>query len=252
MASQPRSFMLRAVPAAVLAVAALALAGCGGTSSPAASATSAPATSASAASPAATVSAATAGKPSQAPPAGYQWVGIGPQNLWLAVPDSWVVLNLSNMSVTQAMERVRLKGQPAAAMRKDLEGLKQNHGIVVMDLASAATSPVKFASNVNAFCTSAAMEPGTGAASALQSGLKAEYAKVGAHVLAVKKITVSDSAVIVRLRIQLQSTAGYTVDELQYADLTNQGRICYTTFSTDRPGTFFPVFEKVAGTLHVG
>jgi len=27
--------------------------------------------------------------------------------------------------------------------------------------------------------------------------------------------------------------------ELQYVDLTSQGQMCYTAFSTDRPATFF-------------
>jgi hypothetical protein len=28
-------------------------------------------------------------------------------------------------------------------------------------------------------------------------------------------------------------------------------RVCYATFSTDRPATFFPLFEKIAATLRI-
>ena len=255
MASLPRPLPLTAASAAVLTVAALALAGCSSPGGPAASATSSAATSAPAASaPAsgATAPAAQPGQPAKAPPSGYQWVGIAAQKLWLAVPASWVVLNLNSMSVTQAMERVRIKGQPASAMRTDLEGLKRNHAIVVMDLASIRTSPRKFSSNVNAFCAPASVEPGAGAATALISQARSDYAQMGAHVVAVRKLTVTAASVVVRFQIRLQSTAGYAIDELQYAQLSRRGRICYATFSTDRPAAFFPIFHKVATTIRLG
>ncbi len=255
MVLHPRTFPLAVMPAAVLAVAALMLAGCGGSNSPAASATSAPATSAAAtsapASPAAT-SAATTGKPTQAPPAGYQWVGIAANNIWLAVPNSWVVMNLNSMSVTQAMDRVRLKGQPASAMRTAIEGLKKNHALMVLDTASIATSPGKFATNVNTFCTTSPIQPGPGAASAIASGTKTAYTKAGGHVISIRDVTDTASSVIVRIEVDLQTSTGQTAHELQYVDVTSQGQICYTTFSTDRPGKFFPVFAKIAATIHAG
>jgi hypothetical protein len=251
-----RTFKLAPIPAAVLTVATLALAGCGGSGSPAASATSAPPSSAPAtsapASPVATASTTTTGKPTAAPPAGYQWVGITAKDIWLAVPVNWVVMNLNSLSVTQAMDRVRLKGQPATAMRAAIEGLKRNHGLMVLDTASMATSPSKFATNLNTFCTTSPIEPGPGAASAIESGTKTAYAKAGGHVIAVRDIADTASSVIVRIEVDLQTSTGQVSHELQYVDVTSQGQICYTTFSTDRPSTFFPVFEKIAATIHSG
>jgi hypothetical protein len=253
MVLHPRMFPLATMPAAVLAVAALALAGCGGSNSPAASATSAPPSSSSAPPiPVVSASTATTGKPTQAPPAGYQWVGIAAKDIWLAVPDTWVVLNLNSLSVTQAMDRVRFKGQPATAMRTDIEGLKRNHALMVLDTASMATSPSKFATNVNTFCTTSPFEPGPGAASAIASGIKSAYTKVGGHVIAVHDVTVTASSVIVRIEVDLQTATGQVSHELQYVEVTSQGHICYTTFATDRPGKFFPVFAKIAATIHAG
>jgi hypothetical protein len=253
MAPQPRTFLLSAVPAAILAVAALTLAGCGGSGSPAASGTSArssspPTSSASASS----ASAATTGQPAQAPPAGYQWVGITAQHMWLAVPDSWVVLNLNDLSVTQAMERVQLKGQTAVAIRTAVERLKQAHGFIAVDTTSVATSSNKFATNVNAFCTASAMTPGPGAASAIISGTEAAYPKAGGQVISDRKVISTTSLVIVRIEVNLQTAAGLKVHELQFVDLTGQGQICYTTFSTDRPAEFFPQFTKMAATIQIG
>jgi hypothetical protein len=255
MVLQPRTFPSTAVPAAVLAVAALTLAGCGGSGSPSATATLTPTSSASApsapASPVATSPAATTGKPSQAPPAGYQWVGIRPQHIWLAVPKTWVVLNLNSLTVTQAMERVRLKGQPAATMRTAIEGLKKNHALMVLDTASIATSPAKFATNLNTFCVTSPIDLGPGAATTITSGTKTAYAKAGGHVISDHVLTNTASSLIVRIAVDLQTSTGETAHELQYVELTSKGRLCYTTFTTDRTGKFFPVFRKIADTIQV-
>lgn len=246
-----RTFQVTAVPATVFAVTALTLAECGGASRPAASTTSAPASSAPAP-PAATGSTVTTGEPTQAPPAGYEWVGIAAHDMWLAVPDSWIALNLNSMSVTQAMDRVRLKGQAATAMRTALQNIKQSHGFIVLDTASIATSPAKFAGNVNAFCATSVMEPGPGAASAIVSSTEAAYTKAGGHVISDHEVMDTASSVIVKIQVDLQNSTGQTSHELQYIDLTSQGQICYTTMSTDRPSRFFPLFAKIAATVHVG
>jgi len=260
MVLQPRTFPLAAMPAAVLAAATLMLAGCGGSGSQPQSVTltAAPSQPPASASPAATAPAATTppatttGKPSQAPPTGYQWVGISAQHIWLAVPRTWVVLNLNSLTVTQALDRVRLKGQPATTMRTAIEGLKKNHGLMVLDTASIATSPEKFATNLNTFCTTSPIEPGPGAATTIASGTKTAYTKAGGHVVSVHVLTDTASSVIVRIAVNLQTTTGETAHELQYVDVTGQGEICYTTFTTDRPAKFFPVFAKVATTIQVG
>jgi hypothetical protein len=243
---------LSVLPVTVLAVTALALAGCGGSGSPAASTTSAPASSAPASPTAGTTSTGTTGEPTQAPPAGYQWVGIAAHDLWLAVPDSWISLNLNSMSVTQAMDRVRLKGQTATAMRTALQNMKQAHGFIVVDTASIATSPTKFATNVNAFCATSVLEPGPGAASAIVSSTDAAYTKAGGNVISDHEVADTASSVIVKIEVDLQTSTGQTSHELQYIDLTSQGQICYTTMSTDRPGMFFPLFAKIAATIQVG
>lgn len=253
MALQPGKLLLSSVPVAALAAATLALAGCGGspaassTNSAGASASSAPASSAAASPTAATTA---SGEPAAAPPAGDQWVGITAQHIWLAVPDSWVVLNLNSLSVQQAMDRVKLKGSSAAQLRADIQNLKQDHALMVMDTASVATSPNKFATNINTFCATAPIKPGPGAASAIESGIKTEYTKIGGRVISMHAITDTSAAVIVKIEVDLQSASGITAHELQYVDLTSSGQVCYTTFTTDRPATFFPQFEKIAATIH--
>lgn len=252
MAPQPIRFRT-CLTAAALALAALALAGCGGaSSSPGTSHSSSSPASSAAPSPSATANQAAAdGQPAAAPPAGYQWVGI-PRHIWLAVPNSWVTLNLNSLSVTQAIARVRLKGLPASTMASDIRQLKKLHALLLVDSGSVATSPSKFATNVNTFCTVSALEPGPGIASTITPSIKAEYARIGGHVRSIKYLSENSTSVIVKVSVDLSTASGIALHDLQYLNLSRQGQVCYTTFSTDQPGRFFPLFQKIAATIHVG
>jgi hypothetical protein len=121
-----------------------------------------------------------------------------------------------------------------------------------VDAASVATSPHKLATNVNAFCSTSPLLPGLGAANTIVSSTEVAYPKAGLHVVSDRKVTATASLVVVRIQLNLQTAAGQTVHELQYIHLTSQSQICYTTFSTDRPRVFFPLFAKIAATIHVG
>lgn len=256
MAPQPIRYRT-SLTAAALALAALVLAGCGsagsgssGSGNPGTGHSSA--ASSAAPSPSATVGqTAAGGQPAQAPPAGYQWVGI-PNHVWLAVPDSWVTLNLNSLTVTQALARVRLKGLPAGTMASDIRQLKQLHALLVVDSGSVATSPSKFATNVNTFCTVSAVEPGPGIASTINSSIKAEYARIGGHVRSIKYLSDNSAAVIVRVTVDLSTASGVALHDMQYLNLTSQGQICYTTFSTDQQSKYFPLFKTIAATIKVG
>ena len=162
------------------------------------------------------------------------------------------MLNLNSMTVTQALDSVRLHGRPAATMRTAIQGLKKNHALMVLDTASIATSPEKFATNLNTFCVTSPIDLGPGAATTIASGTKAAYTKAGGHVVSVHVLTDNASSLVVRIAVNLQTSAGETARELQYVELTSHGEICYTTFTTDRPGKFFPVFAKMAATIQVG
>lgn len=259
MARLARRFPLRSLTVVALAIAAFALAGCGGSSAPSASSgqstspasANTPSSTPLATSPA-TTSTASNGEPAQAPPAGYQWVGIPSEKAWLAVPVAWVVLNPNDMSVQQALTRTGLTGTAATAMRAAFNEIKANHGIMVADIGSVATSPAKFATNVNMFCTASPIEPGPGAASTIESSMRSAYTKVGGHVLSAQQVSTSATSTTVEVNVDLKTPTGLTAHDLQFVEVTSQGKLCYTTFSTDRAAKFFPVFRKIAATVHIG
>jgi hypothetical protein len=245
-----RAALARPLIYATIAGSLITVAGCGGTASPpkprASSSTTSPAVAASTPS-----TVAGSQPPAQAPPAGYQWVGSTAQRIWVAVPNRWVALDLSKITGAAAMQRVSLKGVPTATVRADIETIIKKHGLFAADVASAASSTHGFATNANAFCVTTAVEPGPGAASELDSAIRAEYASLNLHVLSLKNTAVSATRVIITTKLTAQTTAGFTVTEIQVADLTNQGKICYLTLSTDRPGTYLATFSKIAATLQV-
>jgi hypothetical protein len=251
-ATLPR-LVLATVIAGALAIAATGCVGTGtgtgtGTSPSAPVTSSAPAASQS---PAAQTPAPGSQPPAQPPPAGYQWVGSSSQHFWVAVPKDWIALDLSKFTITAAVRQASLKGLPTAALQADFQNLKARHALFIADPASAVSSPNQFATNANLFCGSTPIPPGTATANALDSTIRAEYVKIGAHLVSLKNTTVNSSEVVITSELTAQATAGFTVTELQVTHLTNN-RICELTLSTDQAATFLPTMRKIGRTLQAG
>jgi hypothetical protein len=230
----------------------IAIAGCGTSPNPNAAASSTPSTaSTSTPSGAASTPASGSQPPAQAPPAGYEWLGSAQQRIWVAVPKTWVALDLSKLSYRAALRKFSVKGLPSSAVIADVQNLIKRHGLFAADVASASSSAHGFATNANAFCTSTPVEPGQGAATELDSGLRAEYASIHVQVISLKNRVVNANEVILVAQLSVPTTGGFALTEVQETDLTNGGKLCYLTLTTDTPGTYLPIFRKIVRTLHV-
>jgi hypothetical protein len=130
-----------------------------------------------------------------------------------------------------------------------LAELSQRHAIFVADLASAVRSSHKFATNGNAFCASSPLASSAGSLPALKSAIRAEYAKVHARVLAIRSTSVNGNPAV-KAEFTISSTAGMTVSETQYEVLSESSRLCTVTLSTDNPGAFRQIFNKIGGTVN--
>jgi hypothetical protein len=196
--------------------------------------------------------AASGQQPTAAPPTGYEWHGSSIQGIWVAIPKSWVALNLANMSLSQVTKRFSTTGIGTAAMQADLANLKKQNALFFADLASYVTSAHAFTTNASALCPPAAVvQPGASSIPGLEAGMRAEYAKIKARVLSVKRVTVAGGEAFAA-KLALTSNAGYTITELQVVVLSSAGQTCFVTFSTDHPTAFLPTFDKAASTIHVG
>jgi hypothetical protein len=194
----------------------------------------------------------TSGAPAGPPPAGYHWVGSAAAGVWLAAPKSWAAVNLAKVKLGQAIRHFALKGLSSNQLTSALTEVSRHHGIFVVDLASIGSQG--FATNANAFCTPAPLVPGAVGSSALQSAvqsdLRAQYARIHAHVLSMSSATI-DGDPGVKDEITLTSAAGLTFSEFQYTVLSKAGRACSVTLATDNRAALQHVFNKIGGTIRV-
>ena len=188
------------------------------------------------------------GRPAAPPPAGYRLVGSTTQGVWFAVPDNWAAVNLAKVNVTQALSRFGLKGMSSSVMKAALNELSQQHAIFAADLASAVQSPNEFATNVNAYCESSPVTPDASSLPALESYARAQYAQIGAHVLALRDVTVNGD-VGIESETTITTTSGMTLTDTQYLILTKSGRACTITLSTDNLTSFQRIFSKIGSTI---
>ena len=164
----------------------------------------------------------------------------------------WVALDMSKISVSAAVRKASLKAVSTSALRADFQNLKQRHALLISDPASAVNSPNQFATNANVFCNPTVFLPGLGVVDALDSTIKAEYAKIGAHLVWLKNTKASSKEVVITSELTAQTSAGYTATEIQVADLTRSSRLCELTLSTDQPTVYLPIMKKIGATLHAG
>ena len=223
----------------------IAASGCG-SANPQASAPQSSATP-----PAPTPSAAASGVPAGPPPAGYKWVGSAAQDVWLAVPRGWVVINPTKQSLDDAISRLERRGVSSAYLKTLLaQAVQRHYAAMALDLASRAQSPHHFATNVNAFCSPAGPLPNASSASALKASLQAGLAQLHGRVLAARKVTIHGDPGV-RAEFTIPLVTGLTESETSYSVWTKNGRTCYITLSTDNPVAFARTFNKIGGTIRV-
>ncbi len=191
-------------------------------------------------------------RPAQAAPAGYTWVGSDTMLVWVAIPQTWVALNLAQVSVGQATREFATTGIGYSTLRADLTSLKEEGALFFADPGSSTTSAHGFTTNATALCqgrTAASAGPDT--IVGLETAMRAEYAQIKASVIAVTPASVAGGRAFAA-RLVLTASAGYAVTELQVVALSDTGRTCIVTFSTDDPARFLPIFERAATTIEVG
>lgn len=239
------SVLKRARPVAAIAAAAFITA-CAGCSSPQ-SASHAGTTSATP-----SQSAESGQRPTQAAPAGYKWAGSATMLVWVAIPQTWVALNLARLSVSQATRQFATTGIGNSTLRADLTTLKAEGALFFADPRSGGTSANGFTTNATALCQPATgTSAGAGTIAGLETAMRAEYAQIKARVTAVTPTSVTGGHAFAA-QLALTVSAGYRLTELQVVALSDSGRTCIITFSTDDPATFLPVFEQAAATIEVG
>jgi hypothetical protein len=190
-------------------------------------------------------------RPAEAPPAGYYWVGSQSLGIWIAAPRAWASVNLAKLNINQAVQKLFKGTVPSSTIKASLVNLRQRHALYVADLASAVSSAHQFATNANAFCSPSALLPGPAAVSSLAAVMRAEYTKIHARMLDLRKLTINGSQGI-RTELSIATAAGYRISEFQVVLLTADGKLCQVTLGTDNPAVYLATLKKMSSTIHAG
>ncbi len=227
-----------ALLAAVGTVVVVSACSSGGTGSASASATAAASHAGSTtASPAASAGTAATGTAATgtvttgtAVPAGYQRAGGSAQGISIAVPKSWVSVDLAKQTIASAASKLDAPDVSASTLEQDMQSLKADHAIMDFDVASAVSSPQHYTRNISAYCQSSGItDTGSAGVPFLQQALKAEYGTIATDVT-LNNVTVG-GVPGVETSYKLKSGSGENIYGAQLAVLPKADIGCFVTLS---------------------
>jgi hypothetical protein len=205
--------------------------------------------SASASSPSSSAGSASASAPVAASvPAGYRRVGGPAQGISLAVPRSWVAVDLASETAQRAAARIRLPGISQQQLVQTLESLHKLHAVFVADARSAATDPQHRQTNLNAYCLgSGVSDTGSAGVPILKQSSAAEFRQLNAGHITQKDVRVG-GVPGVETSYTLSTGLG-TLQAAQLEVLPKAGRACFVTLTAGKgqfPGHVLSVAAATA------
>lgn len=212
---------------------AAAISACGGSSPPASPASPAksPGSQVSPATSAGTSPGASAtGGATPAATGGYQRIGGTAQGVSLAIPSSWVTVNLAEMNVKQAEKQMQIKGVSGETVDSSLQSLKKLDGLIAEDGGSAASAPGHFATNLNAYCLASGVnESGSAGLSSMRQAITQEFEQ-DLHAQNIKIVDANLGGVPgLKTSYAVQSVSAGTLHATQLEVRPRAGRACYVT-----------------------
>ncbi|MFI7535286.1 hypothetical protein [Streptosporangium sp. NPDC049376] len=202
-----------------------------------------PATATPPVTPTATSTTARPAVPPGTAPQGFTRIG-GPANgLTVAVPQDWVALDLSRDDLDKSLTSIGLSGEALEQARRSLRPLVANKAVWASDRTSAATSPNRFATNLNAFCQESPDVP----ADQIVADVKRQLGQLGATVSQAGEVPIDDGTAV-RVVYRLPSRGIDIRGTQYYTRSSSSGRTCILTLSTDKDG-LQPLFDRIGRTL---
>ena len=151
----------------------------------------------------------------------------------MAVPDSWVPVNLTEGTAASAASRLGLFGKVTASeFAQAVEIWQQWHGIFVLDVKYGVANPEKFTPNLNAYChASGTADVGADAVLIFKPAVVSVYEnKLGGTHLTQKDLTIGGVPGF-ETSYQLSTSKMGTVYQSQLVVLPKPGVACFVTVS---------------------
>jgi len=169
-------------------------------------------------------------------PAGYKRVGGATQGISIAIPSSWVTVNLAQLNLKQALKQMGLKGVSQATLSQNLQALIKLKAVFAADPKSTASAPGHFATNINAYCAnSGTSDTGQAGIPLLRQSAETELPRV----LHAQRVTVSEVTIGgvpgIQVSYTLASTTSGTLQAAQLEVLPKPGRACFVTLTAAGP-----------------
>jgi hypothetical protein len=169
-------------------------------------------------------------------PTGYHRVGGPAQGISLAMPKSWVSVNLAKQTIDSAANQLDVPGVNAAVLEQDMQALQKDHAIFAFDVASATSTPDHFTRNLNAYCAPSGITDSGGAdIPYLKQAIKSGYSTMASDITQ-RDVTIGGVPGI-ETSDKLKTGNGEDVQESQLEVLPKPNVACYVTLSYSSPQT---------------
>lgn len=180
-------------------------------------------------------------------PRGDQRVGGPAQGISVAVPASWVPVNLAKESIQAAAKKLGLSGVSASTIISDMEQIQSKHGIIVFDVKSAYSNSGHFTTNLNAFCLPSGVTNAGAAAIPLLRQEVVQSLRHSLHATGISQHGIKVGGVPgLATSYQLKSAIG-TIAETQLEVLPKPDKACFVTL-TGPPKLPAKVIAEAAAT----
>jgi hypothetical protein len=174
-------------------------------------------------------------------PEGFKPLGSAASGLTIAVPESWIALDLSKDDLEQGLRSSGLSGPGLERAKQNLQILVDNKALWASDPASAEVSPNRFATNLNGYCQAGPEIT----VDELMTSAKTELERLDAKVSEAAKMSI-DSGAAGRV-IYSFTTNGIDIKGTQYY-VPTRNKTCIVTLSTDQDGKQ-ELFDSIGKTI---
>jgi hypothetical protein len=163
-------------------------------------------------------------------PAGFHRVGGSVQGISLAMPTSWVSINLAKQSLASAASELKVPGVDASVLEQEVQSLQKDHAIFAFDVASAASDPNHYTRNLNAYCVpSGVTDTGSAGVPFIREAAKSELATIASNVTS-RDISIGGVPGL-ETSYKLDSASGMDVLGAQLEVLPKSDVACFVTLS---------------------
>jgi hypothetical protein len=173
-------------------------------------------------------------------PDGFKRVGSKENGVSIAVPDSWVTLDLSKDDLERGLTQSGLSGAALEQAKQGLQVLVSSKAVWASDPKSAEKSSNGFTTNLNGYC----QQNAGASADQLISAAKEQLKQLKAKVTEASEVAV-DQGKAVRITYSFP-TGGVNVQGTQYY-VPGNGKTCIVTLSTDQNGQQ-KLFDQIGKT----